>query len=135
MCGHSARSAWGRATIAAIESSRAASWGRRNASAGVVGSWGEHPVIELIERGARVTISSDDPTYFECSLAGDLRQVASLTDLDVELGRQDLERFAADCGLKLDHMQSNSEGRMVDAIQQAAIDGVDVIDEAARMIK
>ena len=41
-------------------------------------------MIELIERGARVTINSDDPTYFECSLAGELRRVASLTDLDVE---------------------------------------------------
>ena len=40
---------------------------------------------------------------------------------------QDLERFAADCGLQLDHMQSNSEGKMVDAIQQAADDSVDYI--------
>ena len=55
-----------------------------NIRTGVVGSWETHPVIELIERGARVTINSDDPTYFECSLAGDLRQVAALTDLDVE---------------------------------------------------
>ena len=55
-----------------------------NLRTGVVPSWEAHPVIELIERGARVTINSDDPTYFECSLAGDLRQVAALTDLDVE---------------------------------------------------
>lgn len=39
----------------------------------------------------------------------------------------DLEQFAADCGLKLDHMQTNSEGKMVDAIQQAGKDGVDYI--------
>ena len=39
----------------------------------------------------------------------------------------DLERFAADCGLQLDHMQTNSEGKMVDAIQQAGTDGVDYI--------
>ena len=39
----------------------------------------------------------------------------------------DLEQFAADCGLQLDHMQTNSEGRMVDAIQQAGKDGVDYI--------
>ncbi len=32
---------------------------------------------------------------------------------------QELERFAADCGVQLDHMQTNSEGTMVDAIQQA----------------
>jgi adenosine deaminase len=55
-----------------------------NIRTGVVDGWAEHPVIGLIERGARVTINSDDPTYFECSVAGDLREVASLTDLDVE---------------------------------------------------
>ncbi len=52
-----------------------------NVRTGVVASWAEHPVVELIERGARVTINSDDPTYFECSLAGDLRQ--EVVDLDV----------------------------------------------------
>ena len=55
-----------------------------NIRTGVVSSWSQHPVIELIERGARVTINSDDPTYFACSIAGDLRQVAELTALDVE---------------------------------------------------
>ncbi len=55
-----------------------------NIRTGVVDSWASHPVIELVERGARVTLNSDDPTYFECSLADDLRQVASLTELDVE---------------------------------------------------
>jgi len=40
---------------------------------------------------------------------------------------KDLERFAADCGIQLDHMQTNSEGKMVDAIQQAGKDGVDYI--------
>ena len=55
-----------------------------NIRTGVVDDWAGHPVVELIERGAMVTINSDDPTYFECSLAGDLRGVATLTDLDVE---------------------------------------------------
>ncbi len=40
---------------------------------------------------------------------------------------RDLEQFAADCGLQLDHMQTNSEGEMVDAIQQAGEDAVDYI--------
>jgi len=39
----------------------------------------------------------------------------------------DLERFASECGLQLDHMQTNSEGAMVDAIQKAGADGVDYI--------
>ena len=55
-----------------------------NIRTGVVSSWEQHPVIELIERGAWVTINSDDPMYFECSVAGDLRRVSALTELDVE---------------------------------------------------
>lgn len=40
---------------------------------------------------------------------------------------QELEQFAVDCGLELDHMQANSEGSLVDAIQQAGTDGIDYI--------
>ena len=40
---------------------------------------------------------------------------------------QDLEQFSTDCGVELDHMQTNSEGKMVDAIQQAGSDGIDYI--------
>ena len=40
---------------------------------------------------------------------------------------QELQQFAADCGLQLDHMQTNSEGKMVDAIQQAGTDEVNYI--------
>jgi 3-dehydroquinate dehydratase-2 len=40
---------------------------------------------------------------------------------------QQLEQLAVDCGVQLDHMQSNSEGGMVDAIQQAGKDGIDYI--------
>ena len=40
---------------------------------------------------------------------------------------QELEQFAVDCGLELDHMQANSEGSLVDAIQQAGPDGIDYI--------
>ena len=40
---------------------------------------------------------------------------------------QELEQFAVDCGLQLDHMQTNSEGKMVDAIQKAGTDGVNYI--------
>jgi len=37
---------------------------------------------------------------------------------------QELEVFAQSCGVELDHFQTNSEGGMVDAIQQAGKDGV-----------
>jgi 3-dehydroquinate dehydratase-2 len=40
---------------------------------------------------------------------------------------QELETFADNCGVSLDHMQTNSEGAMVDAIQQAGSDGIDYI--------
>jgi 3-dehydroquinate dehydratase-2 len=40
---------------------------------------------------------------------------------------QELEQFAHDCGLQLDHMQTNSEGNLVDAIQQAGQDEIDYI--------
>ena len=39
----------------------------------------------------------------------------------------ELERFAGECGVELDHLQTNSEGGMVDAIQLARTDGVDFI--------
>lgn len=40
---------------------------------------------------------------------------------------QELEQFADSCGVELDHMQTNSEGEMVDAVQQAGKDEVDFI--------
>lgn len=40
---------------------------------------------------------------------------------------QELQRFADSCGVELDHMQTNSEGAMVDAIQQAGRDEVNHI--------
>lgn len=46
----------------------------------------------------------------------------SLNDIMAEL-----EHFAQSCDIELDHMQTNSEGTMVDAIQQAGSDGVDYI--------
>lgn len=54
-----------------------------NLRTGVVHTWASHPVVELVERGAYVTINSDDPTYFGCTLAGELRQVAAVTSLDL----------------------------------------------------
>jgi len=46
----------------------------------------------------------------------------SLQDIMRELGE-----FAAGCGVELEHLQTNSEGAMVDAIQRAGADGVDYI--------
>jgi 3-dehydroquinate dehydratase-2 len=40
---------------------------------------------------------------------------------------QELEQFADSCAVELDHMQTNSEGEMIDAVQQAGRDEVDYI--------
>lgn len=39
----------------------------------------------------------------------------------------DLRSFAEACGIGLEHRQSNSEGALVDAVQQAGRDGIDYI--------
>ncbi len=59
-----------------------------NLRTGVVESWAEHPVEILLARGARVTVSSDDPTFFHTSVAAELREVAARFGADpVELTR------------------------------------------------
>lgn len=40
---------------------------------------------------------------------------------------QEMEQVATACGLELSHQQHNSEGALVDAIQQAGRDGLDYI--------
>jgi 3-dehydroquinate dehydratase-2 len=46
---------------------------------------------------------------------------------------EELVRFAGACGHELTHVQDNSEGALVDAIQNAAADGIDylIINPAA----
>ena len=55
-----------------------------NIRTGVVESWEHHPVFDLIARGARVTINSDDPLFFDCSVAGEFRKMSDFIDVDVE---------------------------------------------------
>ena len=40
---------------------------------------------------------------------------------------REMEELAEGCGLELSHLQSNSEGELIDAVQQAGTDGVDYI--------
>lgn len=49
-----------------------------NLRTGVAASWESHPVGTLLDAGALVTISTDDPAFFHCDLAGELRQVSEL---------------------------------------------------------
>jgi adenosine deaminase len=53
-----------------------------NLRTGVVGSWEEHPIGTLLERGAYVTVSSDDPTFFHTSVADELRELAHRYNAD-----------------------------------------------------
>lgn len=46
-----------------------------NIRTGLVDGWEAHPVGTLLDSGAYVTISSDDPTFFHTSVADDLRVV------------------------------------------------------------
>jgi adenosine deaminase len=47
-----------------------------NVRTGVVSCWSNHPVGTLLDAGANVTVSSDDPTFFHTSVASELRCVA-----------------------------------------------------------
>jgi 3-dehydroquinate dehydratase-2 len=40
---------------------------------------------------------------------------------------EELDRFAGACGHELNHVQNNSEGALVEAIQKASLRGVDYI--------
>jgi len=47
-----------------------------NLRTGVVTNWEDHPAALLIEAGAMVTLNSDDPAMFGCTLAGEYAEVA-----------------------------------------------------------
>ena len=42
-----------------------------NLRTGVVAHWDQHPVRALVDAGALVTINTDDPAMFDCTLAGE----------------------------------------------------------------
>ena len=49
-----------------------------NVLTGVVDGWADHPVQRLVSSGAMVTLNSDDPAMFGCTLAGEYGRVADL---------------------------------------------------------
>jgi adenosine deaminase len=53
-----------------------------NLRTGVVASWDGHPVRDLIDRGAVVTVNSDDPAMFDCTLDGEYRALRDHLGLD-----------------------------------------------------
>ena len=55
-----------------------------NVRTGVVRSVREHPIRQLFQRGVKVTVNTDDPTMFGCTLAGEY--LLLLNDLDFTPG-------------------------------------------------
>jgi adenosine deaminase len=54
-----------------------------NLRTGVVADWATHPGRKLIESGAMVTVNTDDPAMFHCSLAGEYDVLVSRFGLDL----------------------------------------------------
>jgi adenosine deaminase len=59
-----------------------------NLRTGVVAGWDDHPVRQLVAAGAMVTINTDDPAMFDCTLAGEYAQLAGRFDWDGPTLRQ-----------------------------------------------
>lgn len=53
-----------------------------NLRTGVVAHWDQHPVHALIDAGALVTINTDDPAMFDCTLAGEFSVMQKQFGLD-----------------------------------------------------
>ena len=59
-----------------------------NLRTGVVAGWDDHPVRRLVTAGALVTLNSDDPAMFDCTLAGEYRQLVIHCGFDVGVMRR-----------------------------------------------
>ena len=59
-----------------------------NLRTGVVADWESHPARTLIQSGALVTINTDDPAMFHCTLADEYAQLVSRFGLDLRAVRR-----------------------------------------------
>ena len=71
----------------------------------------------MVDQGLKVTINSDDPLFFDCSVAGDLRQVAGIVDLDVERHTQ----FAIDAAFMPEADRRRLAERVADWWQRQSV--------------
>ena len=75
-----------------------------NVATGVFDSYADHPLGALREAGVRVTLGSDDPPYFGCSIGGEYTVARERFGLDegnlIEMTRTAVEGAFADDGLK-----------------------------------
>ena len=75
-----------------------------NVATGVFASYEDHPLGALHNAGVRITLGSDDPPYFGCSIGGEYTVARERFGLDegalVEMTRTAVEGSFADEGLK-----------------------------------
>ncbi len=82
-----------------------------NLRTGVAASWETHPVRTLIDVGAMVTINSDDPAMFDCSVAGEY--VALAEEYGYRLGAiVELARNAIDASWATDDRKATLHGQL-----------------------
>jgi adenosine deaminase len=53
-----------------------------NIALGIYPSWRRHPIGELLDRGVRVTVSTDDPPFFHTTMAAEYDRLAEAFDWD-----------------------------------------------------
>lgn len=59
-----------------------------NIALGIYPGWRQHPIGPLYDRGAKVTISTDDPPYFHTTMAREYDRLADAFDWDEGVFRQ-----------------------------------------------
>jgi adenosine deaminase len=77
-----------------------------NVATGVVASYEDHPLGALREAGVRITLNSDDPPYFGCSIGGEYAVARERLGVDegelIEITRTALEGAFAEDAVKRD---------------------------------
>lgn len=53
-----------------------------NIALGIYPSWRKHPIGELLDRGVKVTVSTDDPPFFQTTMAREYDRLAEAFDWD-----------------------------------------------------
>ena len=82
-----------------------------NIRTGVVTDWATHPARYLIDQGVMVTINTDDPALFHCSLAGEYR----VLEERFELG-EDTIRGISLAGVEASWAPSETKARLANQI-------------------
>ena len=82
-----------------------------NRATGATGS--QHAIRELVRRGVAVTISTDDPTYFNCTLSGEAGRLVSREGLTISEVERILDR-AFEVAFSRTRLEPVAKGPMTD---------------------